>query len=200
MKTNSNLEFRKVPSLNFLYEINENGTILRNVKSKKQIKIVLDYHHSKQGYYKASVCIKGKVRRVMIHKTVAECWLGEKPKDMEIDHIDRNSHNNHYSNLRYVNHNEQMKNRKLKRDIIIQASMNCYNYTMKYVAIPVQIKSSTDFKIFNSLTDCARYMGNVYNVKPESIRAKLKKRRKRIFDYDITYLRNAETRHTNSTE
>ena len=185
MKTNSNLEFRKIPSLNFLYEINENGTILRNVKSKKQIKIVLDYHHSKQGYYRASVCIKGKVRRVMIHRAVAECWLGEKPKDMEIDHIDRNSHNNHYSNLRYVNHNEHM---------------NCYNYTMKYVAIPVQIKSSIDFKIFNSLTDCARYMGNVYNVKPESIRAKLKKRRKRIFDYDITYLRNAETRHTNSTE
>ena len=44
--TNSNLEFRKIKSLDFLYEINENGTIFRNVKSKKQNKIKLDMHHS----------------------------------------------------------------------------------------------------------------------------------------------------------
>ena len=34
MNNNSNLEFRKIKSLQFLYEINENGTIIRNVKSK----------------------------------------------------------------------------------------------------------------------------------------------------------------------
>ena len=28
MKNNSNLEFRKIKSLKFLYEVNENGTIL----------------------------------------------------------------------------------------------------------------------------------------------------------------------------
>lgn len=46
---NSNLEFRKIPSLDFLYEVNSNGTILRNVKSKKQSKIVLDMHHANNG-------------------------------------------------------------------------------------------------------------------------------------------------------
>ena len=35
MNDNSNLEFGKIKSLNFLYEVNENGTIFRNVKSKK---------------------------------------------------------------------------------------------------------------------------------------------------------------------
>ena len=50
-KTNSNLEFRKIKSLKYLYEVNENGTIFRNVKSKKQLKIKLDYHHSANGYY-----------------------------------------------------------------------------------------------------------------------------------------------------
>ena len=34
-KNNSNLEFRKIKSLKFFFEINENGTIVRNVKSKK---------------------------------------------------------------------------------------------------------------------------------------------------------------------
>ena len=116
MKTNSNLEFRKIKSLKFLYEVNENGTIFRNVKSKKQLKIKLDYHHSKKGYYATFVHIGGrskdaKIIRVMIHKVVAECWLGECPEGMEIDHIDRNPHNNHYSNLRYVTKSQQMKNR-----------------------------------------------------------------------------------------
>ena len=36
---NANLEFRKIKSLNFLYEVNSNGTILRNVKSKRHTKI-----------------------------------------------------------------------------------------------------------------------------------------------------------------
>ena len=57
---NSNLEFRKIKSLSYLYEINSNGTILRNVKSKRQIKIFLDMHHSKKGYYSAFICIKKK--------------------------------------------------------------------------------------------------------------------------------------------
>ena len=34
-----NREFRKIPSLKFLYEVSEDGRIFRNVKSKKQNKI-----------------------------------------------------------------------------------------------------------------------------------------------------------------
>ena len=101
--TNSNLEFRKIKSLNFLYEINSNGTIFRNVKSKKQNKIILDYHHSKKGYYTTFIHVGGKkpgnyTKRVMIHTIVAECWLGDRPEGYEIDHIDRDSTNNDYRN------------------------------------------------------------------------------------------------------
>lgn len=189
MSNNSNLEFRKIKSVDFLYEVNENGTILRNVKSKKQIKIFLDTHHSKSGYYAAFVSHKGKRKRLMIHKIVAECWLGDKPDGLEIDHIDRNTKNNHYSNLRYVTHSEQMKNRQLSDRIIKQATQNCYNYTMKYVAKPVSIKSD-ELKIekrFESMTKCAEWVGEYYDVKSESVRAKLKKRRSHIYDFDIYY-------------
>lgn len=199
MKNNSNLEFRKIKSLEFLYEVNENGTIFRNIKSKKQLKIKLDMHHSKAGYYTTFVNIKNKVRRVTIHKVVAECWLGECPKNMEIDHIDRNTHNNHYSNLRYVNHSAQMKNRALSDKIIKQATQNCYNWTMEYVAKPVKIENGIINKEFQSMSQCAEYLGQYYNVKKEHIRAKLKKRRKRIYDFNIKYL-NVETRHTNFKE
>ena len=90
--TNSNLEFRKIKSLKFLYEVNENGTIFRNVKSKKQLKIKLDYHHSDAGYYTTFVHLGGrkdsKIVRVPIHRAVAECWLGDIPDGYEVDHID----------------------------------------------------------------------------------------------------------------
>jgi hypothetical protein len=199
MSDNSNLEFRKIKSLLFLYEVNENGSILRNVKSKRQIQIRLDKHHNEYGYYAAFVNIKGKVKRVMMHKVVAECWLGDRPPKMQIDHIDRNAHNNHYSNLRYVTHSENMKNRKLSDRIIKQATQNCYEYTMKYVAKPVKIMYGTDVKTFSSMIECSKYMASLYDVKSESIRSKLKKRRSHIYDYDIVYL-NAETGRANSTE
>lgn len=200
MKNNSNLEFRKIESLLFLYEVNENGTIFRNIKSKKQLKIMLDMHHSDKGYYTTWVNIKGKVIRVPIHKVVAECWLGNKPDGLQIDHIDRNTRNNHYSNLRYVNHSEQMQNRILSNKIIEQATKNCYEWTIKYKAHPIKIIGNEEEREFVSMTKCAEYLGGLYGIKPELVRAKLKKRRTHIFDYDIKYLRNVETRHTNSTE
>lgn len=198
-KENANLEFRKIKSLNYLYEVNENGTIFRNVKSKKQSKIVLDMHHSKKGYYKTMVHFKSGTKRVMIHRVVAECWLGPCPKGMEVDHIDRNTHNNDYRNLRYVNHSLQMRNRELGEHIISQAKENCLKHSLEKLAKKVIIKKENEELEFKSITKCAEFLAEKYNKKVEHVRWKLKQRRHHIFDYDIIYL-NAETRHTDSTE
>ena len=77
---NSDLEFRKIKSLDCRYEVNSNGTIFRNSISKKQSKIVLDMHHSSTGYYTTWVNINHHVQRVAIHKVVAECFIGPKPE------------------------------------------------------------------------------------------------------------------------
>ena len=149
--TNSNLEFRKIKSLDFLYEINENGTIFRNVKSKKQNKIKLDMHHSEKGYYVTFCKIKGVTKRVMIHRAVAECWLGECPDGFEVDHKDRNPHNNHYSNLRYVTKIDQMKNRDHSNisKIGVKNLDNARRERMK----PVKIVSNLETKTFDSFAD-----------------------------------------------
>lgn len=191
---NSNLEFRKIPSLGLLYEINENGTILRNIKSKKQTKIFLDLHHSKYGYYMAFVNLKGKRKRVAIHNAVAECWLGPKPDGLEIDHIDRNAHNNHYSNLRYVTHSEQMKNRVLGVHVINAAKANC----AKYVA-SIYVKVIIDGTEHPSIMAGARYLAALHNKPMEHMRGKLKQRRSHVYGHDVVYL-NAETRRTHSKE
>ena len=189
MNTNSNLEFRKIKSLNFLYEVNENGTIFRNVKSKKQLKIKLDMHHSNTGYYMTLVHNQsindGNCKRVMIHRVVAECWLGNCPDGYEVDHIDRNPHNNDYRNLRYVTKGEQMKNRDYSK-IAAQGSKNL-EAARKLRSKPVKITSENDSQIFESYADCSRYLANVYNQTFEHIRYKLKNHRDKIYDYDIEY-------------
>lgn len=199
---NSNLEFRKIPSLKFLYEVNSNGTIFRNVKSKKQLKIKLDFHHSRNGYYATFVRIGGrkpgaKTIRVMIHSVVAECWLGKRPHGYEVDHIDRNSHNNDYHNLRYVTKSEQMRNRD-HSFISKIGTENCARYVAS-ISIHVKlIKGDTQLE-FNSITDTARFLSLKYGNSVEHNRYKLKKRRSHIYDYDVEYL-NAETKHDSSTE
>lgn len=203
MNANSNLEFRKIESLKFLYEINENGTIFRNVKSKKQSKIKLDMHHSEVGYYVTFVHLGGRknstTKRVMIHVAVAECWLGKKPDGYEIDHIDRNPHNNDYRNLRYVTRSEQMKNRD-HSGISKTGSINLENAQKKRMK-PVKLidKISLDEFYFESFASCARFLSEKYNKKFDSMRDKLKKSRSFIYDFNVIYL-NAETGHDDSTE
>lgn len=185
---NSNREFRKIKSLDFLYEVNDNGTIFRNVKSKKQRKIKLDFHHSEKGYYFVWVSRHGKTKRISIAKIVAECWLGEKPEGYEIDHIDRNSHNNDYRNLRYVTKSEQMKNRDHTR---IAANLDAYRKT---VMKPVALSAMGFYNAFESMSAAATFLAEHYQKSFEHFRAKLKSRRSRIYDYDVIFL-NGETGH-----
>ncbi len=202
MSNNSNLEFRKIKSLNFLYEINENGTIIRNVKSKKHLKIKLDMHHSEKGYYVTFVHIGGRSKdsrtiRVMIHKAVAECWLGDCPEGYEVDHINRNSHDNRYSNLRYVTKSEQMKNRDHSR--ISATGAKNLDLARRARMKPVLLKNNDTSHFFESYADCARFLGNLYKESPEKFRYRLKAKRSHIYDFDVVFL-NAETGHGRSTE
>lgn len=202
MSDNSNLEFRKIKSLNFLYEINENGTVVRNVKSKKHLKIKLDMHHSEKGYYVTFVHIGGRSKdsrtvRVMIHKAVAECWLGDCPEGYEVDHINRNSHDNRYSNLRYVTKSEQMKNRDHSR--ISATGARNLDLARKARMKPVLLKNNGTSRFFESYADCARFLGDFYKESPEKFRYRLKAKRSHIYDFDVVFL-NAETGHGRSTE
>ena len=56
------------------------------------------------------ICYKDH-RIVLIHRLVYETFNGEIPEGLEIDHIDRNKHNNKPENLRLVTRSENMANR-----------------------------------------------------------------------------------------
>lgn len=62
MNFHGNREFRKIPSLKFLFEISNDGRIIRNVKSKKQVQII----------YELTAIINGK--RYSVSDFLNECW------------------------------------------------------------------------------------------------------------------------------
>lgn len=68
------------------------------------------------------ICYK-KRKTVYVHRLVYEAFKGEVSEGMEIDHIDRNKHNNNPDNLRLVTHTENALNRN-----------NCSDFGKKYLA------------------------------------------------------------------
>lgn len=170
-------EFRKIASLNFLYEINSFGKI-RNVKSKR----VLKPYKNNQGYLMIAASIKGVVSQKLVHRLVAECWLEHPPFQCEIDHIDRVKTNNDFRNLRYVTHSENNKNRVM---------------SWKH---PIEISGPDGITKFETMKECAMFLSEKYGKTYKSIRVRLSTRRARIYDYDITYLTCAETVRSGSNE
>ncbi|MBO4779461.1 MAG: HNH endonuclease [Selenomonadaceae bacterium] len=179
-------EFRKIPSLKFLYEVSEDGRIFRNVKSKKQNKIIVDYHHSSAGYCFTFICRNHVVQRIPIARVVAECWLGQKPEGYEIDHIDRNSQNNHYTNLRYVTKSEQMKNRD--HSSISKIGLANLEATRRLRMKPIDLIKDGVTYHFESQTAAARWLSTQIDKTTEHIRAKFKKHRSHVYDFDVKYL------------
>lgn len=188
----ANLEFRKIPSLDFLYEVNENGTVIRNVKSKRHLKCFKKSHNSSTEYWCTQVNIKKKVRKVFVHRVVAECWIGPRPEGMQVDHIDRNSLNNDYRNLRYVTKSEQMINRDYDKFFGKIANNLATRNGGRVNPVILVSGDGTQIK-FNTARKAAKFLATVYPDKNEkSFNDKFYLRRHRIFDYDVKYL-NAET-------
>ena len=163
----TNLEFRKIKSLKFLYEISADGRYLRNVKSKRYYRARQD----KDGYYVWSIRFEGNSKTVKAHVLVAECWLGDRPAGYDIDHIDRNKTNNHYSNLRYATRKENMDNS---------------NFLHRHNEV-LGKKVTWGDREFESYRACARAISDECNLSVDAVRARLKKHYHYIAGKNVTY-------------
>lgn len=182
----TNREFRKIPSLEYLYEVNDNGTVIRNVKSKKALKCFKKHHNGNTEYWCTQVNIKHHVRKVFLHRVVAECWLGKRPDGLQVDHIDRNSLNNDYHNLRYVTKSEQMLNRNYD-SFGHQCLSNLAKSNGGHIT-PVVLRKDGGIIPFPTARQAAKYLCRMYpESKEKSFNDKFYHRRKRIFDYDVQY-------------
>ena len=81
-----NQNFRKIPELKYLYEVNEDG-IVRNVKSKK----ILKPRINKEGYLQINIHIKDEPVTITIHKLVADAFLKDTGRNPDGTRLERSA-------------------------------------------------------------------------------------------------------------
>jgi hypothetical protein len=97
----------KVIPHNRRYLVSDEGRVM-NAKTARILKPRLD---SKGEYLR--VKLGRKSPEFSVQKLVLDAFVGPCPEGLERDHIDRDKHNNALSNLRYVTHAKNIRNRRL---------------------------------------------------------------------------------------
>ncbi|CAL5978860.1 Conserved_hypothetical protein [Hexamita inflata] len=87
------------------YIVYENGQVT-NINNGKVLKPWIT-----NGYLQIQLSKNNKRKFYYIHVLVAQEFIGQKPDNFDTDHCDRNSLNNHYTNLRYISKSENNKNK-----------------------------------------------------------------------------------------
>lgn len=93
-----------------LYEVSNEGRVKSLPKYVYKYERILKPGKGSRGAYRIVSLSKDKIKTThTIHQLVMEAFVGPCPEDMEIDHGDKNTFNNHLDNLEYVTHPENMK-------------------------------------------------------------------------------------------
>jgi len=112
-----------IPIKNYeTYAINKKGDVL-DLRSKK---IMKQYPNINAGnYLQLSLINENGYKSLRIHRLVAETFIPNIENNLEVDHLDRDRHNNNVDNLRWVDDKLQAENKsvwdksKTKRKYII---------------------------------------------------------------------------------
>lgn len=63
----------------------------------------------KNGYAYISTKVHGKIKRLLVHRLVAEAFLVKASDGLEVNHKDHNKLNNNVKNLEWVTHRQNMQ-------------------------------------------------------------------------------------------
>lgn len=88
-----------IPLFNNKYAITDNGQVIDLYRNRNR-----KSHINKDGYLRITLYGKYKegVKHYFIHYLVMLAWVGNKPKNYEVNHIDGNKLNNSLNNLEYI--------------------------------------------------------------------------------------------------
>jgi hypothetical protein len=90
------------------YFVSSTGRIKNTVSGR-----ILKHHGNGNGYQRVNLCKGGQRKKFAVHRLVLQMFAGPCPDGEEADHIDRIRNNNTVSNLRWVPHSKNSRNRNL---------------------------------------------------------------------------------------
>ena len=114
------------------YRVEEDGRVFSFYNNK----YLKPWFH-KDGYLRVKLNFDCKYKHMLVHRLVALTYIPKEDNQPQVDHIDRDKTNNHFTNLRWVTHLENQQNKQIgksgERNIVIRK----YDYK-------IQIKRSNN--------------------------------------------------------
>lgn len=99
-------EWRDVVDFENSYTVSSLGRI--KAKKRKGSRGGILKSGDSSGYPFVILTVKGRAYGRRIHSLVARSFLGERPEDCEVNHVDGDKSNNQVSNLEYITHQQNM--------------------------------------------------------------------------------------------
>lgn len=96
-----------------LYQVSNLGNVKSIYKSGKEK--ILKAGKNKGGYLTVYPCKNGKQRRYLVHRLVAQAFLGDYSEELEVDHINTIRDDNRVENLRMCTRKENNNNELTKK-------------------------------------------------------------------------------------
>ena len=87
------------------YLIYPDGTVFTRIRRR-----FLKQTVTKDGYHRVGLCRDGKQKMFSVHRLVAIHYIPNPDNKPEVDHINKNTHDNRIENLRWVTSSENQQN------------------------------------------------------------------------------------------
>ena len=162
--------WKEIPWTNGAYSASSDGFIQSNDrlgKDGRRLKgVLLKSWLGNHGYLMVSLMVDGKNHRCLVHRLVAEVFLGEAPSNTEIDHKDGNKLNNTANNLEWVTRKENLKRDKNLGLIKVSERQREIRKQLSIISREMNKKEISQFsldgkliKIYEAVSDACREWG-----------------------------------------
>ncbi|AUT00354.1 hypothetical protein CLI64_08120 [Nostoc sp. CENA543] len=122
--------WRPIPGYEGQYEVSNMGRVASLNYSRQKKRQVLK-PRPERGYLKVTLYNKHHSKQWKVHQLVLLAFVGERPKQLVTDHINRVKTDNRLANLRYVSRSENARNtdRYLYKQITHKKQLTSYGLT-----------------------------------------------------------------------